>query len=139
MKSASALRVAKANAHENYAALQRRAAAQAPAPPLRLSAAGFDVIAEIKLRSPAAGVLGEASDNWMGRACAYASAGAAAVSVLTEESRFDGSLEHLRAAAGLLVEEEAGIDGRLPLRVACGQRGRERGMQVRKIGLYAGE
>jgi len=103
MKSASALRVAKASAHEKYAALERRAAAQAPAPPLRLSAAGFDVIAEIKLRSPAAGVLGEASDNWMGRACAYASAGAAAVSVLTEESRFDGSLEHLRAAAGLLA------------------------------------
>jgi indole-3-glycerol phosphate synthase len=103
MKLASAQRVAKASAREDYAALERRALAQAPAPPLRLSRGGFDVIAEIKLRSPAAGVLGLASDNWMGRAAAYARAGAAAVSVLTEESRFDGSLQHLRDVASLLA------------------------------------
>jgi indole-3-glycerol phosphate synthase len=67
-----------------------------------LSPAGFDVIAELKLRSPAAGVLGEAHDDWPGRVAAYARAGAAAVSVLTEPSRFDGSLDHLRQAAKIL-------------------------------------
>ena len=103
MKVASAQRVASARAREDDAALERRAQAQAPAPSLRLSRGGFDVIAEIKLRSPAAGVLGQASDNWIGRAAAYARAGAAAVSVLTEESRFDGSLEHLREVAELLA------------------------------------
>jgi indole-3-glycerol phosphate synthase len=72
------------------------------APALRLCAGGFDVIAEIKLRSPAAGQLGRVSDDWLGRATAYARAGAAAVSVLTEPTRFDGSLEHLQAAAAAL-------------------------------------
>jgi indole-3-glycerol phosphate synthase len=103
MKVASAQRVASARAREDDATLEQRALALPPAPPLRLSRGGFDVIAEIKLRSPAAGVLGQASDNWMGRAAAYARAGAAAVSVLTEESRFDGSLEHLIDVAALLA------------------------------------
>ena len=85
------------------AALERRAR-QAPAgAPLRLSASGFDVIAELKLRSPAAGVLGDESQDWLGRVAAYARGGAAAVSVLTEPSRFDGSLEHLRRAAQVLA------------------------------------
>ncbi|MDE2347467.1 MAG: indole-3-glycerol-phosphate synthase [Gammaproteobacteria bacterium] len=88
---------------ESLGELERRATGTAPPPPLMLSAAGFDVIAEIKLRSPAAGVLGHASDDWLGRATAYARAGAAAVSVLTEPSRFDGSLEHLARAAAALA------------------------------------
>ena len=99
MAAGSAQRCAAALVQESYAALERRAAAAEPPPPLRLSAGGFDVIAEIKLRSPAAGVLGQVSDDWLGRAAAYATAGAAAVSILTEPSRFDGSLEHLAAAA----------------------------------------
>jgi len=81
-----------------------RLAREAPAVlPLRLSPGGFDVIAEIKLRSPAAGVLGDAADDWRARAAEYARAGAAAVSVLTEPKRFDGSLEHLRAVAAVLA------------------------------------
>jgi indole-3-glycerol phosphate synthase len=68
-----------------------------------LSALGFDVIAELKLRSPAAGLLHDASQDWLGRVAAYARGGAAAVSVLTEPSRFDGSLEHLRRAAAVLA------------------------------------
>ncbi len=103
MTVASAQRVASARAREDEATLERRALALPPAPPLRLSRGGFDVIAEIKLRSPAAGALAQVSDNWMGRAAAYARAGAAAVSVLTEESRFDGSLEHLVDVAALLA------------------------------------
>lgn len=96
-------RVTEAGRHESSTSLERRAHAAPPPPPLRLSAQGFDVIAEIKLRSPAAGVLGNADDDWLGRAAAYARAGAAAVSVLTEPSRFDGSLAHLREAAARLA------------------------------------
>jgi len=55
------------------------------------------------LRSPAAGVLGDESQDWLGRVVSYARGGAAAVSVLTEPSRFDGSLEHLRRAAAALA------------------------------------
>jgi indole-3-glycerol phosphate synthase len=103
MARASVERVSRAVQMESLDALERRARAAPPAPGLRLSAGGFDVIAEIKLRSPAAGVLGKASDDWLGRAVNYARAGAAAVSVLTEPSRFDGSLAHLRAAAAALA------------------------------------
>jgi indole-3-glycerol phosphate synthase len=46
--------------------------------------------------------LSEESHDWLGRIAAYARGGAAAVSVLTEPTRFDGSLEHLRQAANLL-------------------------------------
>ena len=60
---------------------------------------GFGVIAELKRRSPAAGVLGERGEDWQKRVTEYARGGAAAVSVLTEPSRFDGSMEHLRQAA----------------------------------------
>lgn len=102
MARSSAARVAQALRDEPIAALRRRAELTAPPPPLRLSPAGFDVIAELKLRSPAAGVLGEAHDDWPGRVAAYARGGAAAVSVLTEPSRFDGSLDHLRQAAKIL-------------------------------------
>jgi indole-3-glycerol phosphate synthase len=103
MARSSAARVAQALKHESAAHLEQRARAAAPSPPLRLSAAGFDVIAELKLRSPAAGVLGAESENWLGRVAAYARGGAAAVSVLTEPSRFDGSLQHLRQAAAVLA------------------------------------
>jgi len=103
MAHSSAQRVAQAALHEDIAALERRARQTAAGPPLRLSPAGFDVIAELKLRSPAAGILGDADDDWLGRVTTYARAGAAAVSVLTEPSRFDGSLEHLRQAASVLA------------------------------------
>jgi indole-3-glycerol phosphate synthase len=103
MARSSALRVTQATARESLAALERRARSAPPSPPLRLSNAGFDVIAELKLRSPAAGVLSEQGEDWLGRVAQYALGGAAAVSVLTEPSRFDGSLEHLRQAASALA------------------------------------
>ena len=103
MARSSAARVAQALARESAVALARRARAAPPSAPLRLGAGGFDVIAELKLRSPAAGRLGEQSQDWLGRVAAYARGGAAAVSVLTEPSRFDGSLEHLREAAATLA------------------------------------
>jgi indole-3-glycerol phosphate synthase len=103
MASISAERVAQALRHESTHALERRARGTPAGAPLRLSASGFDVIAELKLRSPAAGALGDEHQNWLGRVAAYARGGAAAVSVLTEPSRFDGSLEHLRQAAAVLA------------------------------------
>ncbi len=76
----------------------------APVPTrLSLQTDGFDLIAELKLRSPAAGPLGAHPDSVEQRVAAYARAGAAAVSVLTEPSRFDGALTHLQRAATALA------------------------------------
>ena len=55
------------------------------------------VIAECKRRSPSRGVLRRVYDP-AAIAASYEAAGAAAVSVLTEPTFFDGDLEHLRAA-----------------------------------------
>jgi indole-3-glycerol phosphate synthase len=90
-------------ASEPFAALERRARLAARGPRLVLSDQGFDVIAELKLMSPAAGRLGAQDEDWLTRVIAYAQGGAAAVSVLTEPSRFDGSLEHLRQASAVLA------------------------------------
>ena len=72
-------------------------------PVVPLSLGAFDVIAEIKQRSPAEGKLGfqlpysesKGTSYLILRAQAYAAGGAAAISVLTEPSRFDGELSHL--------------------------------------------
>jgi len=102
MHRSSAERVAEARLREPEGALERRARQTPLPPPLKLSGA-FDVIAELKLRSPAQGVLRSGAHDWQSRVGAYARAGAAAVSVLTEPTRFDGSLEHLREAAAALT------------------------------------
>jgi indole-3-glycerol phosphate synthase len=73
-------------------------AAAAP-PPLVPNVAGFDLIAELKLRSPAAGALKGPDEDIGRRVRRYATAGAAAVSVLTEPSEFAGDLAHLELTA----------------------------------------
>jgi indole-3-glycerol phosphate synthase len=88
--------------------LQARVRALPAAPRLALSHAGFDLIAEVKLRSPAAGQLKQAGDDIAARVAVYAEAGAAAISVLTEPSRFDGALSHLTLAVH-------GLAGRIPV------------------------
>jgi indole-3-glycerol phosphate synthase len=103
MARSSTARAAQALASESYAALERRAKTAARGPRLMLSERGFDVIAELKLTSPAAGRLAAQNEDWLKRVTAYAQGGAAAVSVLTEPSRFDGSLEHLRQASAALA------------------------------------
>ena len=89
-------RVTAARMHESEAALRNRAAAEPQAPALTL--AEFDVIAELKMRSPAAGKLSDAEFDARSQISAYAGGGACAVSVLTEPSEFLGSLDDLRAA-----------------------------------------
>jgi indole-3-glycerol phosphate synthase len=88
--------------------LEARVGALPAAPRLVLSPGGFDLIAEVKLRSPAAGQLRDGSDDIGARVAAYADAGAAAISVLTEPSRFDGALSHVTQAAH-------GLAGRIPV------------------------
>ena len=64
-----------------------------PSFPLKLDR--FDLIAEIKNRSPAEGELASGAGHRADRARIYAKSGAAAISVLTEPDRFDGELAHL--------------------------------------------
>jgi indole-3-glycerol phosphate synthase len=61
------------------------------------------VIAEMKLRSPAAGGLARQDFDKNAQLQGYASGGAAAVSVLTEPTEFKGELAHLVDAAKLLA------------------------------------
>lgn len=78
----------------------RADAERSPAPPSFVKAirrAPLGIIAEIKRASPSRGVLSEGIDP-AAMARAYADAGADAISILTEEHRFLGSLDDLRAA-----------------------------------------
>lgn len=102
MAQASRERVAQAAAQRSLEQVRADALASPAPPPLRLQDNGFDIIAEIKLTSPAAGVLAGQDTPIGARARAYAEAGAAVVSVLTEPTRFDGHLDHLREAAEAL-------------------------------------
>jgi len=100
MAKTSRERVRAARANESEAALERRALAAPAAPPLALG--GFDVIAELKLRSPAAGGLARENFDASAQLLGYARGGAAAISVLTEPTEFRGELSHLADAARAL-------------------------------------
>ena len=85
---------------EPLAALERRAGTRSPVPGRFRTAISrperVNVIAECKRRSPSRGVLREQYEA-AAIARGYAAAGASAISVLTEPTFFDGSLEHLQA------------------------------------------
>lgn len=85
---------------ESHAALERRAAAFTPRGEAFLAALSrpgrANVIAECKRRSPSRGVLAADYDA-VAIARQYEAGGAAAISVLTEPTFFDGALEHLAA------------------------------------------
>jgi indole-3-glycerol phosphate synthase len=102
---------------ESLAALERRAAGASPRGDRfeqALSAGGRrNVIAECKRRSPSRGVLAAQYDP-VAIARRYEAGGAAAISVLTEPTFFDGALEHLacvRAAVSVpLLRKDFTID-----------------------------
>ena len=103
MAAGSRERLAEARRSCSEAALLQRAHSLPAAPRLTASPARFDLIAELKLRSPAVGQLKSGDEDIAGRVTSYARAGAAAVSVLTEPSRFDGSMAHLESATKSLA------------------------------------
>ena len=103
MAIASRMRVAEARKAQSDIEIWRWAESTPEPPRLLLSPRGFDVIAEVKLRSPAVGKLRDAGEDIGARVTTYARAGAAAVSVLTEPEKFEGSLDHLEQAARLLA------------------------------------
>ena len=102
MVRSSAARVAAARESMPDAALREAALAMSAPPRLVLAPDGFDVIAELKLRSPSMGDLSAATIDPLRRLEAYAEGGAAVCSILTEPTRFDGELEHLQRAVDVL-------------------------------------
>lgn len=100
MAQSSRDRAKAARRRESIGALS--SVADASPEPLPLKLAGFDLIAELKLRSPAVGGLIDQTFDPSRQLQAYASGGAAAVSVLTEPEEFKGELAHLKDAAALL-------------------------------------
>lgn len=103
MTQSSLARLEQARSKESQQALWSRVTDAPPAPRLKLCPEGFDILAECKLQSPSAGNLSAHTSGVESRVQAYANGGACAVSVLTEPTRFGGTLEHLKQAAAVLA------------------------------------
>ncbi len=90
--------IRRAQAQRPLAEVRAQAEAMPPARDWRAALAqpGVQLIAEVKAASPSEGVIQAALDP-EAQARAYARAGAAAISVLTDAPFFHGSLAHLRA------------------------------------------
>lgn len=93
-------------AREPLSVLARRAERRTPRPGVFTSALRradrWNVIAECKRRSPSRGVL-RADYDPVAIATGYEAAGAAAISVLTEPTFFDGALDHLEAVRSAVM------------------------------------
>jgi indole-3-glycerol phosphate synthase len=89
-----AARQARVNLDELKERASRQPQARDPLP--RLRAPGVSVIAEVKRSSPSRGALAEIDDP-AALARDYEAGGATVISVLTEERRFGGSLDDLKA------------------------------------------
>lgn len=103
MADTSRERVQRAQEKTPFAYIRSRAMDQ-EVYPLKFQDASFNIIAEVKLRSPSAGVLASESLDYIEQAKIYAEAGATAVSVLTEPDAFAGSLQHLEACSKALAQ-----------------------------------
>ncbi len=105
MRLASKARLIEAMARRSLHDLLDRVQDMPPAPALSVGHHSFDIIAEIKRRSPAVGALAAdepphvVHEKIAQRAVCYARGGACAISVLTEPSRFDGDLTHVSIAS----------------------------------------
>lgn len=105
---AASATTARVRAAREGAAVERVAATRQPRGGLfreRLSSPGYSIIAECKRRSPSKGILRVDYDP-AAIARGFTTAGAAAISVLTETAFFDGALAHLeqvRAAVDVPV------------------------------------
>jgi len=104
--AATRVRVAEAKRGADLSELERKAEGHAPRGFRRALASksreGVAVIAELKKASPSKGLIRE-EFRPAELATELESAGAAALSVLTEEEFFQGSLENLRAASGAVA------------------------------------
>ena len=94
-RSAAAERKARFGTRAGEGALRSRVSSRFHAALADRSRQGFALICEVKRASPSAGAIAPAADA-AAQAVAYVAAGARCVSVLTEESRFGGTLEDLR-------------------------------------------
>lgn len=102
MAAASSARAATSKRRHGMDELSDFAAQVAPPIPLHRHPSGFDVIAEIKLSSPSVGRIAPSNFDLAALESisdVYLKSGAVSISVLTEESRFEGSLEHLSRVA----------------------------------------
>lgn len=88
--------------------------AMAPKPPsfakaLRRDDGKLAVIAEIKRRSPSAGAIAATTLTSVGQALKYRSAGAAALSILTDEKFFGGTLADLSSVTALFRQDRPAL------------------------------
>ena len=102
MAQASHKRVKEARARNSEGQLVQQALAAPTPPPLVLD--DFNIIAELKMRSPAGGALTGKQFDRDTQIAAYASGGANAVSVLTEPNEFSGSLRDLSEVTASLMD-----------------------------------
>ncbi len=87
---------------ERAAEIDRAARKAPPIRPFPQPAATVGVIAEVKRRSPSQGAIREDLDP-IAHAIAYARGGAVAVSVLTDEAHFGGSIDDLKGVAAAVA------------------------------------
>ncbi len=104
MAASSRIRAQEVRESPGEAELTSRVSSARPAIQLELSDDGFDLIAEPKLSSPSEGRLSTQGDDGgtvVRLASEFEDAGAAALSVLTEPSRFAGDFAHLPSVAAV--------------------------------------